>query len=168
VSAGKQLELAEAVRRYIEPGMSVHFAFTHNRSHAAAYELARQQRGGRSLELMGTGLLDYAIVLAAAGALRSGISAFAGMTYPAPAPSPSVRELAQAPGSDPHWTNLTVTLRLLAGALGLDAIPVRSLAGTDLERGPDRARVPNPFGEGELLLAAPLRPDVAFVHAGRH
>lgn len=165
--AGSQAaeELRDAVGRFVEPGMAVHFVFTHNRAHAAALEVARQFRDRRCLDLVGTGLLDYGIILAAAGALRSGTSAFAGMTYPAPAPSPGMQQLADAPGSDPDGTNLTITLRLMAGALGLPAVPTRSLVGTDLATGPGRATVADPFEEGgELMLLQPIRPDVAFVH----
>jgi acyl CoA:acetate/3-ketoacid CoA transferase alpha subunit/acyl CoA:acetate/3-ketoacid CoA transferase beta subunit len=163
--ADRRREPADAVREHVEPGAAVHFSFTHNRSHALACELARQFRGRRSLQLVATGVLDYAIVLAAAGALRSSVSAFAGMTYPAAAPSPPAAALASAAGSDPHWTNLTVTLRLMAGALGLPAIPTASLAGSGLVDGPGRAVVPDPFGDGTLTLLEPLRPDVAFLHA---
>jgi acyl CoA:acetate/3-ketoacid CoA transferase alpha subunit len=156
--------MVTAVRESVADGMCVHFAFTHNRSHAAAFELARVMRGRRSVDLVGTGLLDFAIVLAAADVLRNVGGAFAGTTYPAPAPSPSIQRVAARAGSDPHWTNLTVTLRLMAAALGLPAIPTRSLAGTSLADGPGRAVVENPFGPEPIHLLAPLHPDVAFVH----
>jgi acyl CoA:acetate/3-ketoacid CoA transferase beta subunit len=58
-----------------------------------------------------------------------------------------------------------MTLRLLAGALDLPAIPTRSLVGTDLAEGPNRALVDNPFGDEQMQMLAPLRPDVAFLHA---
>jgi acyl CoA:acetate/3-ketoacid CoA transferase alpha subunit len=163
--SSKQLDLPEAVRSAMTHGTRVHFSFTHNRSHAAAHELARQLRGSGELHLIGTGLLDYAIVLAAAGAVRTVEGAFAGVTYPTPAPSRSLQQVAMLPGSDPHWTNLTMTLRLMAGALGLPAVSTRSLRGTDLELGAGRARVANPFGDEPIELIAPVRPDVAFVHA---
>jgi acyl CoA:acetate/3-ketoacid CoA transferase alpha subunit len=160
----KQVDLVDAVRSAVADGDQVHFAFTHNRAHAAAYELARFMQGRRSLRLVGTGMLDYAIVLASAGVLRETEAAFSGATYPAPSPSRSAREMASYPGSDPSWTNLTMTLRLMAGALDLPAIPTRSLVGTGLADGPHRASVGNPFGAGTINLLAPIRPDVAFVH----
>ena len=160
----KQLLLRDAVNELVEPGHAVHFSFTHNRSHVLAYEVARRFAGETCLDLIATGLLDYAIVLEAAGAVRAGLGAFAGTTYPAAAPSPPMRALVARDGSDPHWTNLTVTLRLMAGALGLPAIPTRSLAGTNLAEGPGRASIANPFGDGALMLLEPLAADVAFVH----
>lgn len=161
----KQVTLAEAVRSAVQPGDTLLFAFTHNRSHAAAFEVARQFRDRRCLDLVATGLLEYASVLCAAGAIRRMESAFAGNTYPAPAPS---RQLGEAidgsAGSDPHWTNLTMTLRLMAGAMGWPFIPTASLAGSDLWGGPGRATVRDPFGGEPTPVIAALRPDVAFLH----
>jgi acyl CoA:acetate/3-ketoacid CoA transferase alpha subunit/acyl CoA:acetate/3-ketoacid CoA transferase beta subunit len=112
-----------------------------------------------------TGLLEYAAVLCAAGAVRRLESAFAGNTYPAPAPSRQLGEAIDgAPGSDPDWTNLTMTLRLMAGAMGWPFVPTASLAGSDLWDGPGRAEVKNPFADGTASVIAPLRPDVAFLH----
>jgi acyl CoA:acetate/3-ketoacid CoA transferase alpha subunit/acyl CoA:acetate/3-ketoacid CoA transferase beta subunit len=164
VRADVLTDAATAVREHVEPGMCVHFAFTHNRSHVLAWELARAFRRSRSLNLVGTGLLDYAVVLAASEAVASGVSAFAGITYPAPRPSPALQRLASAEQSDPNWTNLTITLRLMAGALGLPAIPTRSLSDTDLAHGDGRAEGINPFTGERMMLLTPLRPDVAFVH----
>lgn len=161
----KQVSLAEAVQRTVEPGATVLFAFTHNRSHAAAFEVARQFRDRRCLDLVATGLLEYAAVLVAAGAVRRLESAFAGNTYPAPAPSRPLGEAIDGtPGSDPDWTNLTMTLRLMAGAMGWPFVPTSSLAGSGLWGRPGRAEVDDPFGGGKVPVIAPLRPDVAFLH----
>lgn len=162
----KQRSLAAAVRECVKAGDTVHFVFSHNRSHAAAWEVARQFRDQQNLRLVATGLLEYASVLCAAGAVSSLESAFAGNTYPSPSPSRVLIEhFEQDSASDPDWTNLTMTLRLMAGALGWPFVPTASLAGSDLEKGAGRVRIDNPFGEGAAMLLAPLRPDVAFVHA---
>lgn len=162
----KQRSLASAIRENVRAGDTIHFVFSHNRSHAAVWEVARQFRDQGNLRLVATGLLEYATVLCAAGAVGTLESAFAGNTYPSPSPSKVlVRHFEQHADSDPHWTNLTMTLRLMAGALGWPFVPTASLAGSDLERGAGRARIDNPFGEGEAMLLAPLNPDVAFVHA---
>jgi acyl CoA:acetate/3-ketoacid CoA transferase alpha subunit/acyl CoA:acetate/3-ketoacid CoA transferase beta subunit len=162
---GKQVTLRQAVEATVRPGATVLFAFTHNRSHAAAFEVARQFRDRHCLDLVATGLLEYASILSAAGAVRRMESAFAGNTYPAPAPS---RELGQAidgsPSSDPDWTNLTMTLRLMAGAMGWPFVPTASLAGSDLWNRPGRAEVADPFGGPATPVMAALRPDVAFLH----
>lgn len=163
---GKQRTLAQAVTDCVKAGDTVHFVFSHNRSHAAVWEVARQFRDQHSLRLVATGLLEYASALCAAGAISSLESAFAGNTYPSPSPSRVlIQHFEKDAQSDPNWTNLTMTLRLMAGALGWPFVPSMSLAGSDLEHGAGRARIANPFGEGSAMLLAPLCPDVAFVHA---
>lgn len=163
---GKQVSLAQAVREQVKAGDTIHFVFSHNRSHAAVWEVARQFRDQRNLRLVATGLLEYASALCAAGVISHLESAFAGNTYPAPSPSRVLIEyFGKDDASDPNWTNLTMTLRLMAGALGWPFVPTTSLAGSDLAKGSGRAQIKNPFGDGTAMLLAPLCPDVAFVHA---
>ncbi|HEX6362105.1 MAG TPA: CoA-transferase, partial [Albitalea sp.] len=161
----KLVSLHDAVARTVAPGATLLFAFTHNRSHAAAFEVARQFRDRHCLALAATGLLEYASILVAAGAVARLESAFAGGTYPAPAPSRVLqRQIDTGPDSDPDWTNLTMTLRLMAGAMGWPFVPTGSLAGSSLWSGRARARLDDPFsGEPSTVIAA-LQPDVAFVH----
>jgi len=162
----KQRSLAAAIRECVRGGDTIHFVFSHNRSHAAVWEVARQFRDQGNLRLVATGLLEYATVLCAAGVVSGLESAFAGNTYPSPSPSKVLIQHFEEHGDcDPNWTNLTMTLRLMAGALGWPFVPTASLAGSDLERGPGRVRIDNPFGAGQTMLLAPLNPDVAFVHA---
>lgn len=161
----KVTSLAEAVERTVSPGATLFFAFTHNRSHAAAFEVARRFRDTRSLRLAATGLLEYASILVAAGAIGQLESAFAGGTYPAPAPSRTLQQaIDDGAENDPDWTNLTMTLRLMAGALGWPFVPVASLVGSDLWKARSRAFVADPFSGRDVPVIAPLRPDVAFLH----
>jgi len=158
--------LSDAVRDAVTPGDTLLFAFTHNRSHAAVFEVARQFRDRECLTLVATGLLEYASILCAAGAIERTESAFAGNTYPAPAPSRQLQQEIDADSaSDPNWTNLTMTLRLMAGAMGWPFIPTHSLAGSDLWSDRARAMVADPFTGVKMPVIAALRPDVAFLHA---
>ena len=161
----KLTTLAEAVRASVAPGDTVLFSFTHNRSHAAAFEVARQFRDQRCLTLVATGLLEYASILVAAGAVRRMESAFAGGTYPAPAPSRQLQiEIDSSAENDPDWTNLTMTLRLMAGAMGWPFVPTNSLRGSGLWNAHARATVVDPFSGQETAVIAALQPDVAFLH----
>lgn len=161
----KLTTLSDAVRASVRAGDTLVFAFTHNRSHAAAFEVARQFRDRRCLKLVATGLLEYASILSAAGAVSHLESAFAGATYPAPAPS---RELQAAyaalPDADSDWTNLTMTQRLMAGAMGWPFVPTNSLAGSGLWREQNRAMIEDPFTGRKTPVIAALNPDVAFLH----
>jgi acyl CoA:acetate/3-ketoacid CoA transferase alpha subunit/acyl CoA:acetate/3-ketoacid CoA transferase beta subunit len=162
----KTTTLKDAISAHVCAGDTLCFGFTHNRSHAAAYEVARQFRDTRSLTLVATGLLEYASVLVSAGVVAKLESAFAGNTYPAPSPSRVLQDAYSShPESDPDWTNLTMTLRLMAGAMGWPFVPVNSLAGSDLWRPEGRAFVRDPFGGNEQAVVPALVPDVAFLHA---
>lgn len=161
----KLVSLFESVSRSVRPGDQIIFSFSHNRPHAAAFEVARQFRDSHTLELVGTGLIEYASVLSSAGALRRMQSGFLGNSFPSPAPARVLTEaVLNEEGHDPHWTNLTMSLRLMAGAMGWPFVPVRSLMGSDLGTGEGRAVVADPFGGGPVQVIAPLVPDVAFVH----
>lgn len=162
----KETTLSEAVKATVFPGATLLFAFTHNRSHAAAFEVARQFRDSHSLDLVATGLLEYASVLVAAGAVKRMESAFAGGTYPAPSPSRTLQvAFAAEHDGDPDWTNLTMTLRLMAGAMGWPFVPTHSLHGSGLWRDASRAVITDPFSGAETTVIAALNPDVAFLHA---
>ena len=160
----KLVSLQDAVARSVAPGATLLFAFTHNRSHAAAFEVARQFRDQRCLTLAATGLLEYAAILVAAGTVARLESAFAGGTYPAPAPSRVLQRQIEAGEADPDWTNLTMTLRLMAGAMGWPFVPTRSLAGSSLWSQRNRAQVADPFTGQETAVIAALQPDVTFLH----
>jgi acyl CoA:acetate/3-ketoacid CoA transferase alpha subunit/acyl CoA:acetate/3-ketoacid CoA transferase beta subunit len=162
----KVTSLSSAVRASVSPGDTLLFAFTHNRSHAAAFEVARQFRDLRCLTLVATGLLEYASILVAAGAVERMESAFAGGTYPAPAPSRQLQiEMDGRADNDPDWTNLTMTMRLMAGALGWPFAPTNSLVGSGLWSDRGRATITDPFSGRDAAVIAALRPDVAFLPA---
>jgi acyl CoA:acetate/3-ketoacid CoA transferase alpha subunit/acyl CoA:acetate/3-ketoacid CoA transferase beta subunit len=162
----KATSLSEAVKATVVPGATLLFAFTHNRSHAAAFEVARQFRDRACLNLVATGLLEYASILVAAGAIARMESAFAGGTYPAPSPSRQLQlAYAAQKDGDPDWTNLTMTLRLMASAMGWPFIPTNSLRNSGLWRDNARAVVVDPFAGEETAVIAALRPDVTFIHA---
>ena len=68
-----------------------------------------------------------------------------------------------------EYSSLSITLRYLAGSLGLPFMPIRSLRGSDLLRqiqertGSDMATVADPFTGESWLALRPLLPDVAVV-----
>ena len=165
----KRMQLSKAVATFVRPAMSMHFAFTHNRPMAFAMEIVRQQREPLALELVGTGFLEYAEVLVAAGHVRKFTGAFVGQTFPRPRPYRLVQAgLARGELEIEWWTNLTMCQRFMAAAANLDEVPTRSLAGSSLlaplvERG--TARVGSARDGGQEVLISACRPDLAVVHA---
>ena len=67
-----------------------------------------------------------------------------------------------------EYSSLALTLRLLAGSLGLPSITTHSMLGSDLLepliREGEAVVDVDPFGGGRVVVMPALRPDIAFVH----
>ena len=96
------------------------------------------------------------------------LTSFAGINYPSPRPCPVVQNAYGAGTIDlESWTMRTIPQRLLAGALGMDFIPTRSLIGSSMaEENRESFQVmDNPFSkEGQIGLLRALEPDVTLIH----
>jgi acyl CoA:acetate/3-ketoacid CoA transferase alpha subunit/acyl CoA:acetate/3-ketoacid CoA transferase beta subunit len=174
----KRMDLAQAVERFVRPGMTLNPVSLQSRPVAALHALMRRFAGrdpgftfvssslsGNYLQLVGSGMLSRAIV------------SFAGEGYPTPGPSPVVaRALAAGEVALENWTMLTVSQALLAGAMGVPFLPTRSLSGSqmaeELREAGRFAEIDDPFHAGEP--GEPVRrqgvvraivPDLSFVHA---
>jgi len=64
-----------------------------------------------------------------------------------------------------EYSNIVMTLRLQAGAMGLPFLPVRSFGGTDGFAHSGAKLVEDPFTGQPLTLVPALNPDVAVIHA---
>ena len=164
----KVVSLSEAVRELVKPGMVLHFAFTHSRANGVAFEIIRQYYGHQpEFSLIGAGMLEYAIAMVGAGLVKKMIAGFFGDTFPAPAPS-RILQRAYKEGTIEFecWTNLTVCLGLLAGALNIEFIPTRSLAGSSLiDSNSESMRfVDSPFTGTKLPAIRALKPDLTIIH----
>lgn len=164
----KIISLEEAVQQYIKPGMDLHFAFAHSRAHAVAMEIARQFRQQpMHFTLTGAGILEYGIMLSWAGLVDKVISGFIGDTYPSPAPNRFLQQaIKNGKIAYECWTNLTITLGLLAGALHIPHMATKSLLGSGLvPDNPDSFKiVVDPFTGAETAVVRALNPDLTIVH----
>jgi glutaconate CoA-transferase subunit A len=177
----KLMPLDEAVRRFIKDGAQIALGgFTVNRNPmAVAYEIIRQRvhdlhvvchSHGQALDLLiGAGCVKrLEVAYGANGRFASTCIRFR-----------KAIEGGQIDFED--YSNNQMSLRFLAGALGVPFMPSRSGLGTDVISregfGPDVRKEPkvarkklvvspNPFNEEENVVLLPaLTPDVALVHA---
>jgi acyl CoA:acetate/3-ketoacid CoA transferase alpha subunit len=164
------LPLSDAIRRHVEPGMHLHFASSPSRSNAAVRELARVFLDrSPGFVLSSTGFHSSAHTLPLLGLGRRYVACFFGDNYPTPRPNGVYRALAHEDALE-HWSLLSYTLALEAGALGHPYAVTTSLGKSDLGAAlAQRGRlyeVDDPAGGSERVrLVAPLVPDVTFVHA---
>jgi acyl CoA:acetate/3-ketoacid CoA transferase alpha subunit len=167
LASDKVMPLKEAIAKYVKPGMNLHLGHSYARPCAAYQELARQFWGkdpGFTISTLGfTGDMNSVFC---AGILKKAIATFYGDSYPMPGPNP-VYQAAYRDGTVEmeHWTILTFSMRLLAGALGFDWIPGNSLIGTTLEQenSADFFKIDTPDGK-EMGFVRALRPDITFLH----
>jgi acyl CoA:acetate/3-ketoacid CoA transferase alpha subunit len=170
ISTGKVMELSEAVRQFVKPGMSLQHGCSIAFPIAAYYEIARQFWGkdpGFTLIGITGGVYSYAVYVY--GKLcRKIISGFFGDGYPFPTPNPILaRAMQEGTVEFEHWSYLTLTMRLMAGAMGVPAFPTKSLCGSSMEVDNRDAffSMPDPFGGGESLnFVKAIPPDISLVH----
>ncbi len=170
-AADKRTDLAQAIRRFVRPGMKINPVTMQARPQAAMYELCRQFAGTRpGFEFISSALSGSYLQLAHLGLLHKAVVSFAGEGYPTPGPSPVTRwALERGDFEIENWTMLTISQRLLAGAMGVPFLTTRSLTGSSLatERQVtgDYAELPDPFNPGSVQgVIKAYSPDIAFVH----
>jgi acyl CoA:acetate/3-ketoacid CoA transferase alpha subunit len=165
--SGKVLPLAEAVRRFTRPGMALHLGYGGGRPNAAVAELVRQYRGtSPGFTVSAHGFVNTQHALVAAGLVDELVVAYAGENYPSPRPNPALqRAVAAGDVRVRNWSLWTLTARLMAGALGLDFLPVRSLAGSGIaaEHAGGDVRTVEAYGSTSVTVRA-LRPDLVLLH----
>jgi len=167
LSADRVMPLPEAVAKFIRPGMHLHIGHCFARPCAISQEIARQFWGknpGFTISTLGfTG--DLA-ALFAGGTLKKAIATFYGDSYPMPGPNPVYQKaFREGTVEMENWTILTFSLRLLAGAMGMEYIPASSLIGTTMEKENARDFFVMETPDGETMgLARALRPDLALLH----
>lgn len=165
------MPLPEAIRAFVQPGMSLHFGGAWAFPNAAMFEIVRQFSGrepGFTLVSSVGGATSTAPFLAS-GLARRVISTFLGDGYPVPGPNPAIqRAINRGQVSVENWTMLTFALRLMAGAMNLPYLPTRAILGSSIEDelGDAFRRAPNPFNPDETIGLVPaLKPDLNFTHA---
>lgn len=164
----KVTDLADAVRTHVHDGDTLHVVGGHWRWTAAAYEVLRQFWGrepGFSL-VMGS-LTSLGALFFRGGLVRHTATTYSGDTFPIYTPNPVMAGGYRDGGvTVEHWSFLSLTARLRAGALGAPAAVVRSVGGSSLADQDAYGEVDSPFAPGERVgLVAPLQPDVTLVHA---
>ncbi|MEW6033307.1 MAG: CoA-transferase [Chloroflexota bacterium] len=159
--------LDRAIRQTVKPGMVLYIGSGAN---AALRALLRQFHGTKpEFTLVMPALSLSAIHLLHAGLVKRIVTAYYGAGYyPTTGPSPVIQELNRKGKVElESWSLLSLTQRLMAGALGLPFLPTRSLQGSSMAEENQRSfsLIEDPFGSGiEVGAVKALNPDIALVH----
>ena len=166
----KLTSLAEAIEQLAPDGVSLVMSAALEAAipFAAGAELIRQQRRDLTViapisDLLFDQLIGAGCVSRVQAAWVGNVSAGLGHNFRRAAeqhiPHPIVVE---------EHSNFSISLALLAGALGAPYLPARSLLGTDILRyNPSFQTETNPFANEPLVLVPALQPDVAILHVQR-
>jgi glutaconate CoA-transferase subunit A len=166
---GKLMTLEEAVSRFVSDGCSVAFGGIAGREPmAVSYEIVRQRK--RNLTFITATTCDSAEMLIAGACARRVECAY---IWVGVVGSGNNYRRAVEKGI-PHYleiqecSNFGMSMRFMAGALGLPFMPVKSLLGSDIiTHNPDIKVMEDPYGGGPVALVPAARPDVAFIHVQR-
>ena len=128
--SSKVMSLHDAVKRYVEPKMTIHTCQTGIRWCMAIYnEIARQFWGENSdITLAGISMNFPQAILVQGKIVSKMITSYFGDPYFVPSPN-RVFQRAYKDGilDIEHWSIFTITLRIQAAAMGLPFLPSHSL-----------------------------------------
>ncbi|MEK6667082.1 MAG: CoA transferase [candidate division NC10 bacterium] len=154
----KTLSDAEAVRRFVADGDYVSFDFSSFTRGPLMLirEIIRQ--GRRDLWYCAKFTLMESTLLAAAGAVSRIDVGFMGLG------DTLNRAVEEGKIKVTEWTNGTLTLRHMAGGMGVPFLPTRALLGTDTLKYSGAKVVRDPFGGKPIALVPAVTPDVGLIH----
>jgi glutaconate CoA-transferase subunit A len=162
----KVATLSEAVAQYVHDGDTIYLAgFTHLIPFAAGHEIIRQRRRDLTLARATPDLLYDMLV--GARCARKLIFSWGG--NPGVGMLRNVRAAVESGQiSIEEYSHFAMITRLVAGAINVPFLPMRSTGTRDLAAGnPQYRAVQCPY-TGEMLTTVPaLNPDVAIIHAQR-
>jgi glutaconate CoA-transferase subunit A len=175
MTSSKVMTAREAVSRFIQDGQTVTVGgFWHAISYALTHEIIRQ--GKKHLTICAAGFNEQADQMIGAGCVDRVVTSY--LWLEVFGPTYAFRRAVEK--GIPHkieiedYSNFSMTMRFMAGALGIPYIPLNSLKGSDMMNfaswmGGNKVKlVEDPFGSGvQHALVPALRPDVGYLHAQR-
>ena len=183
--SNKEMGLSRAIQDFVDDGHHISIGgFTINRNPmAAVYELIRQKK--RDLHLYAHSNGQGVDELVGAGVISRLEIAYGGSGRFAPTCIRFKKAVQEGAIAVEDYSNFQMTLRFLAGALGVPFLPTRSGMGSDIltrwgfsqearssnSKLPDKKAVvlDNPFGDWaettKVVLVPAIRPDVTIIHA---
>lgn len=163
----KLITMPNAISRFVPDGSSVALGLALEGliPFAAGHEIIRQEV--RDLTLIGpiSDILFDQII--GGGCVRKVIAAWVGNVITGSGYN-FRRAVEEGQIEVEDHSNLSVTMALLAGSLGIPFMPLRSVLGTDLfQTNPAFKEMTCPYTSQKLATVAALNPDVAIVHVQR-
>jgi acyl CoA:acetate/3-ketoacid CoA transferase alpha subunit/acyl CoA:acetate/3-ketoacid CoA transferase beta subunit len=166
---GKVLDLKEAVRRFVKPGMNLHLAGGIGGPSAAICEIIRQSWGqDPGFTLIQATVTGHALNLIHSRMAKKLICSVCAEIGASGRPSKVIQTAYEANEITlENWSLNSLQQRLMAGAFGVSFMPTRSVLNSSIARDNDAAfkAIEDPFGSGQKVgLVSALAPDLSIIH----
>jgi acyl CoA:acetate/3-ketoacid CoA transferase alpha subunit len=157
----KMMTEQEAVSRFVNDGNYVSYDLSSMVRGPMSLEREVVRQGKKNLWLAAKFTLLDSTLLVAGGCVSKIDVGFAGLgrTLFAAIEKGKVQVI--------DWSNGTLALRHLAGAMGVPFLPTRALLGTDTFHGGGAKVVEDPFTKKKVCLVPAVHPDVAIIHVNQ-
>lgn len=168
MTTSKVASMRDAIATLVRDGDSVAIeGFTHLICFAAGHEIIRQRRRDLTLIRMTPDVI-YDQMIGAGVACRL---VFSWLGNPGVGGLHAIRRVTEGPGASlelEEYSHYGMVGRYIAGATNLPFFPLRSYYETDMPVANPRIRpLQSPYGDEQVYVVPPLRPDVTIVHAQR-
>ncbi len=167
----KIMTTAEAISKHVSDGDFLFIGgYVARPPFAAIHEIIRQKK--RNLTITRSNAADDFDMLIGAGCVKRFISTFIslGLYGLARCYRRSIEEGIPHRIEIEEYTNLSLPLMLMAGAMGMPFVPVKDMVGTDLMEvgsflGDQKYKmIESPFDGSPVMVVPALQPDVAIIH----
>jgi glutaconate CoA-transferase subunit A len=160
--------MRDAISTLVRDGDSVAIeGFTHLICFAAGHEIIRQRRRDLTLIRMTPDVIYDQMI--GAGVARKLV--FSWLGNPGVGSLHAIRRVTEGPDAAlelEEYSHFGMVGRYIAGATNLPFYPLRSYYETDLPVANELIRpLASPYGDDEVYVVPPLRPDVTIIHAQR-
>ena len=168
---GKVMTTAEAIKKFVNDGEFLFIGgYICRPPFAAIHEIIRQKKC--DLTITRSNAADDFDMLIGAGCVKRFIATFIslGLYGLARCYRRSIEKGIPHRIELEEYTNLSLPLMLMAGALGMPFVPVKDMVGTDLMNiksfmGDNKYKmIESPFDGSPVMLVPALNPDVAIIH----
>jgi glutaconate CoA-transferase subunit A len=168
---GKVMTTADAIQKFVTNGDFLFIGgYICRPPFAAIHEIIRQKK--RDLTITRSNAADDFDMLIGTGCVQKFIATFIslGLYGLARCYRRSIEKGIPHKIEVEEYTNLSLPLMLMAGALGMPFVPVKDMVGTDLMKiksfmGENKYKmIESPFDGSPVMVVPALRPDVAIIH----
>ena len=165
----KRMSLGEAIDIFVRDGCSISFSGMGGAQCVAqTYEIIRQ--GKKDLTLIGDSPCECGDLLVGAGLVKK--MEIAWCSYAVAGLGNNFRRAIEDGVPRPieleDFSNYTIGLRFLAGALNIPYMPTKSLLGSDLPVYNEKIKITtDPYNGEKIALVPAACPDIAIVHVSR-